>query len=155
VLTQFDRIVGGEVGGKSTSPAKQRAARRNGRKPTHLGITKGRPRRRTLLEFLLHLPAKSLTTAQHETAQSALVKLSLSRPTNPSRFPRRRDSDLSRFLTYFGLPLVGVTPDLQRTDYRIPPRRENTWKDAEPILESVRVWARWYLAQAAKKKAAF
>ena len=138
-LDTFDRIVGGEKGGASTSPAKVRAARQNGRRG-------GRPRGPASRPFLDYLLRRKHTRGQHKAAQQALLNLlavNSSGRTELARFAQRfslqptQGSDLSTY--------APDRYDLSTLDYRVP--RSAASPEMATIVARFKIWARHYIKQ--------
>jgi hypothetical protein len=129
-LNFFERHVGGVLGGKSTSLAKQRAARANGKHG-------GRPISEKKRTLLMHILRRDLTNAQHTNAQQAVARLST---LGGAR------SDLALFKIYFRLPHLvgyGFEIDLMTREYCTSPRKPSPRMKA--ILHQFRAWARFYV----------
>lgn len=78
-LNFIDRSIGGSKGGSRTSPAKQAASRRNGALGADHGIKGGRPRNRTLAEFLLR---RRLTAGNYSKVEKAYREIFLAERPN-------------------------------------------------------------------------
>ncbi len=100
VFNLFTGFEAGAKGGKSQSPKKQRAARANGRQG-------GRPRKRTLAEYLLR---RRLVPEQHSAVDNALRSMTLSVPEQEA------------LLAYFG---VDRTSSINVQDFRPRERKPN------------------------------
>lgn len=106
-LEFWDRMRGGLSGGKSTSPAKRRAARQNGK----LG---GRPSgsvKRTLGEFLMR---RKLRDSDYRWVERGILPLTDAGSGRGARSPRHR------FAKFFGvtIPHAMAASALKTTDYK-------------------------------------
>ena len=101
-MEQFDAIYRGTLGGSSASPAKQRAARANGRKSKG-AENNGRPRTRTLGEVILR---RRLAPKDYAALNEAWQQLTL--------------SEKDWFAMRYGFPQGKYrnVPDLRARDYR-------------------------------------
>jgi hypothetical protein len=125
-LEFWDRMRGGITGGQSTSPAKGRAARRNGK----LG---GRPRgsvKRTLGEFLLRCKLKD---ADYSWVERGILPLTDAGGGRGARSPRHQ------FAKFFGvtIPLGMGTGALKTTAYK-----QKHAKPGTPIDKIIREFRR-------------
>jgi len=130
-------------GGQSKSPAKQKAARINGRKSAG-APNNGRPaglHQRTLLEYLLRKPAHTLNKDEHRWARHGVFRIS---EVSSSRPARDRELIFVRFCMFFDLPRNLVAHEmLERRDYTVRHVRKDDWTDMPAILKTFRAWARW------------
>ncbi|MFZ0479316.1 MAG: hypothetical protein WAL71_09215 [Terriglobales bacterium] len=130
-------------GGQSTSPAKRKAARINGRKSAD-APNNGRPagvHQRTLLEFLLRKQAGTLTKEDHKHARFGIYRMA---DLSGSKNTRNRQMFFDRFVAFYGLPTNIQAQDmLERKNYTIRRVRQGDWTDMPAILKTFRTWARW------------
>jgi hypothetical protein len=134
-LSFFDRSFGGTKGGKSTSPAKVAAAKRNGR-----NNKAGRPlevKVRTLGEYILR---QRLTRAQHDQIDEAWIKLDSRGGIHSERFIFKKLFGWNEY----GDRTVRENQNPLTTHRYNQPRRKLT--DAQQlVLKQVRTVARHYL----------
>jgi hypothetical protein len=105
--------------GRSTSTAKKRAARQNGKKG-------GRPHTRTLGEFLLR---QKLNKDQHNAIREAVFRLT--------------SREQKWFKDYFGLPKY--YPELGTTDFTL--HRQKPGAEMQHIITKFRLMARYLLSE--------
>ena len=131
-LNDFDRALGGLKGGKSTSPAKKKAAQRNGRKG-------GRPigtKKRTLGEYLMR---RKLTAAQHDDIGEGFLQLGNK---------EGRSSQQETFKRIFGIgkwSRIGSKFDFLTTNEYTQPKRLT--KEQRFVLSKFRLVARHRLGK--------
>lgn len=105
--------------GRSTSPAKKKAARQNGKKG-------GRPHTRTLGEYLLR---QKLNKDQHSGIREAVFRLT--------------SREQKWFMEYFGLPKH--YPELGTTAFTLHRRKPGA--EMQHIIAKFRLMARWLLSE--------
>jgi len=138
-LNDWDRMRGGQ----STSPAKRKAARINGKRSAG-APNNGRPagvHQRTLLEFLLRKPAGTLSKEDYKHARYGIFQMA---DLSGTKNTRNRQTFFNRFSEFFGLPVnITALAILERRDYTVRRVRHGDWTDMPAILKTFRTWARW------------
>lgn len=125
-MDQWAAIARGSKGGSSTSPAKRRAARKNGELCTR-SSENGRPRTLTLAESILR---RKLSKEQHGQVREAYARLTI------------REQRI--FKKFFRLDLAWLHYPSMDTKAFVPHRKPN--ERMQHILRKFRLVARYLLA---------